>query len=58
MQGCLDFLKHVYGMFGFSFKLKLSTRPEDYLGELETWNEAEEVWNNDKLLLIYYLHQV
>ena len=41
MRGCLDFLKHVYGIFGFTFSLKLSTRPEKYLGELEVWNEAE-----------------
>lgn len=36
-----DFLKEVYGKFGFTFKLKLSTRPEGYLGELSTWNKAE-----------------
>jgi len=41
MRGCLEFLKHVYGIFGFTFSLKLSTRPEKYLGELEVWNEAE-----------------
>jgi threonyl-tRNA synthetase len=32
----------VYGKFGFTFKLKLSTRPEKYLGEIETWNKAEK----------------
>jgi threonyl-tRNA synthetase len=31
-----------YDVFGLSYQLRLSTRPEDYLGELETWNEAEE----------------
>ncbi|KAL9622989.1 MAG: hypothetical protein Q9160_002707 [Pyrenula sp. 1 TL-2023] len=36
-----DFLEYVYGLFGFPFKLKLSTRPEDYLGDLATWNDAE-----------------
>jgi threonyl-tRNA synthetase len=40
--GALDFLKHVYGIFGFSFELRLSTRPEKYLGEVETWNKAEK----------------
>jgi len=39
---CLDFLKFVYGVFDFTFKLFLSTRPDDYLGELETWNAAED----------------
>ncbi|VEL22783.1 unnamed protein product [Protopolystoma xenopodis] len=42
IKNCLDFLKHVYGVFGFSFNLYLSTRPDDYLGELELWNKAEK----------------
>ena len=42
MSGCLQFLKDVYGIFGFTFSLKLSTRPEKYLGSLETWNVAEK----------------
>ncbi|KAK9455775.1 hypothetical protein V1511DRAFT_510640 [Dipodascopsis uninucleata] len=41
ISGVFDFLKHIYGIFGFTFKLELSTRPENYLGELETWNDAE-----------------
>ncbi|KAL8829915.1 MAG: hypothetical protein Q9191_001735 [Dirinaria sp. TL-2023a] len=32
----------IYGLFGFPFKLKLSTRPEKFLGNIETWNVAEE----------------
>lgn len=39
--GCLDFLKHVYGVFGYTFNLKLSTRPEKYLGDIQVWNDAE-----------------
>ncbi len=35
MAGALDFLQAVYGVFGFSFELKLSTRPEKFLGEIE-----------------------
>lgn len=42
IEGLFDFLQSIYGLFGFTFKLKLSTRPENYLGELETWNYAEE----------------
>lgn len=38
-----DFMKHIYGLFGFQFKLELSTRPENYLGSIETWNQAEDV---------------
>ncbi|TKR81272.1 hypothetical protein L596_015173 [Steinernema carpocapsae] len=43
IQGCLDFLRYAYNeVFGFTFKLKLSTRPENFLGEKETWDFAEE----------------
>lgn len=37
-----DFLQVVYGNFGFTFKLKLSTRPEGHLGDVATWDRAEE----------------
>jgi len=42
ITGLFDFLRAVYGLLGFTFKLKLSTRPEKYLGKLETWNAAED----------------
>ncbi|KAK7519932.1 threonyl-tRNA synthetase-like protein [Phyllosticta citriasiana] len=42
ITGLFDFLQTVYGKFGFTFKMKLSTRPEGFLGDVETWNEAEE----------------
>lgn len=43
MKGCLDFLRCVYDVFGFSFQLHLSTRPEKYLGDIAVWNLAEKV---------------
>ncbi|XP_040457412.1 threonine--tRNA ligase 2, cytoplasmic isoform X3 [Falco naumanni] len=46
MKGCLDFLKSVYAVFGFTFQLHLSTRPENYLGELEVWDHAEKQLEN------------
>ncbi|GIY63118.1 threonine--tRNA ligase 1, cytoplasmic [Caerostris extrusa] len=42
INGALDFLKHVYGVLGFTFQLKLSTRPENFLGEIEMWDNAEK----------------
>ncbi|XP_012262442.2 threonine--tRNA ligase 1, cytoplasmic isoform X2 [Athalia rosae] len=42
VSGALDFLKHVYGVFGFTFNLCLSTRPEKYMGELAVWDQAEK----------------
>ncbi len=41
IEGLFDFLKCIYGLFGFPFKLKLSTRPEKFLGDIETWDIAE-----------------
>lgn len=41
IKGVLDFIDYVYEIFGFKYELELSTRPEKYLGDIETWNEAE-----------------
>jgi len=37
----LDFLEHIYGVFGFRYELELSTRPENKLGSDELWDRAE-----------------
>jgi threonyl-tRNA synthetase len=39
-------MQHVYGLFGFEFHLELSTRPDNYLGELATWDAAEAQLKN------------
>ncbi len=31
-----------YSIFGLEYKFRMGTRPEGFLGELETWNKAEE----------------
>ncbi|CAR27107.1 hypothetical protein ZYGR_0I03800 [Zygosaccharomyces rouxii] len=41
IERIFDFLSFIYGVFGFEFKMELSTRPEKYVGKLETWNAAE-----------------
>ncbi|MBZ3877084.1 putative threonine--tRNA ligase 2, cytoplasmic [Sciurus carolinensis] len=46
IKGCLQFLQSVYSTFGFSFQLNLATRPENYLGEIEMWDEAEKQLQN------------
>uniref|UniRef100_A0A4W6EU98 threonine--tRNA ligase n=1 Tax=Lates calcarifer TaxID=8187 RepID=A0A4W6EU98_LATCA len=42
IKGCLDFLRTVYDVFGFTFKLNLSTRPEKFLGDPDVWDQAEK----------------
>ncbi|XP_069838121.1 threonine--tRNA ligase 1, cytoplasmic-like isoform X1 [Dendropsophus ebraccatus] len=46
MKGCLQFLQSVYEVFGFTFQLHLSTRPDNYLGEIEMWSQAEKQLEN------------
>ena len=42
-MACLDFVRSVYQVFGFSFHCLLSTRPTPCLGEPEQWDNAEQV---------------
>ena len=32
----------MYDLFGFEFELELSTRPDNYLGDLQMWDDAEK----------------
>lgn len=36
------FLQDFYGVLGLKFKLNLSTRPEGFMGEIATWDKAEQ----------------
>lgn len=36
-------MEKIYGLFGFEFKMTLSTRPDNFLGKIETWDAAEKV---------------
>lgn len=35
-------ISHVYDVFGFQYKIELSTRPDDYMGSSELWDQAEQ----------------
>jgi threonyl-tRNA synthetase len=37
----LNLVRRVYGDFGLAYRVKLATRPEEYLGERATWDHAE-----------------
>uniref|UniRef100_A0A8B9KX88 threonine--tRNA ligase n=1 Tax=Astyanax mexicanus TaxID=7994 RepID=A0A8B9KX88_ASTMX len=43
ITACLDFVRSVYRVFGFTFHCLLSTRPSSYLGETALWDSAEQV---------------
>ena len=42
IQGVVRLFDEVYSLFGLSYKIELSTMPEDHMGALEDWNFAEE----------------
>jgi threonyl-tRNA synthetase len=42
IQGILHFVSDVMTIFGFSFDLEISTRPERAFGDLEVWEKATE----------------
>jgi threonyl-tRNA synthetase len=37
----LELMKQVYRDFGLPYSVRLSTRPEEFLGKIETWDHAE-----------------
>nr|QBK88577.1 MAG: threonyl-tRNA synthetase [Mimivirus LCMiAC01] len=43
IEECMDFIRYIYNIFGFEFSLELSTRPDNYIGEIEIWDEAEKI---------------
>jgi threonyl-tRNA synthetase len=41
VERLLRLVQRVYGDFGLEYSVKLSTRPEEFLGEVATWDHAE-----------------
>lgn len=41
IKDILEIAKKLYNIFGLDFELTLSTRPDDYMGELSLWDKAE-----------------
>ena len=41
VEQLLRLVQRVYGDFGLQYSVKLSTRPEKFLGAVETWDHAE-----------------
>jgi len=40
----INFIDRVYSVFGLSYDIELSTRPEDkYIGTIESWNRSEQI---------------
>ncbi len=41
IKDIIEIAKYLYGIFGLDFELTLSTRPDDFMGDIELWNKAE-----------------
>ncbi|MEF2248178.1 MULTISPECIES: threonine--tRNA ligase [unclassified Paenibacillus] len=52
-------IDHVYEVLGFSYRIELSTRPENSMGSEELWNQAEQSLKNvlDKLGADYVINE-
>lgn len=41
INNILEIVEYFYQVFGIEYTLTLSTRPEDYMGDIKDWNQAE-----------------
>ncbi len=42
LEKLIALVEDIYKVFGVKYKAYLSTRPDDFMGEIETWNKAED----------------
>ncbi len=42
----MEICKEFYGIFNLEYKFRLGTRPEGFLGDIESWNKAEKALHN------------
>ena len=59
IKGVIDLIDKIYGVFGFEYRVELSTRPEDSMGSDELWNQAESALKNvlEDLNMDYHLNE-
>jgi threonyl-tRNA synthetase len=43
IKDLIDFVRVLYGAFGFEYHMELSTRPEKAMGDIKLWNLAEKI---------------
>lgn len=42
----MEIADQIYETFGITYRAELSTRPEDFMGDIEAWNQAETALKN------------
>jgi len=43
IMGVIQKISYIYSVFGFEYRVELSTRPDDFMGDPATWETAEKV---------------
>lgn len=41
IKDIMDLVDEIYGTFGLTYRAEFSTRPDDFMGDIEVWNKAE-----------------
>ncbi len=42
IKDIMDIATEIYNTFGLTYRVELSTRPDDFMGDIEVWNNAEK----------------
>jgi threonyl-tRNA synthetase len=55
----IELIDRVYEVFGFEYRIELSTRPENSMGSDELWNQAETALRHvlDRLGIVYRINE-
>jgi len=43
INGVIELIDRIYSVFGFKYRVELSTRPKKFIGDIDTWNMAEKI---------------
>ncbi len=46
IKNIMSIANDIYNTFGLTYRVELSTRPEDFMGDINVWNKAEESLKN------------
>lgn len=59
IKNVVRFMDEIYSLFDFRYRVELSTRPEDFMGEIADWDQAEAALKEalDELGIVYHINE-
>ncbi len=59
LKGVIEFIGYIYSVFGFRYRIELSTRPENSMGTAEEWEVAQQALKEamDELKMPYKVNE-